>query len=87
MRLLSALMAGVTALFTFLFVREALPGAPWAWTVGGLGAALAPLLGFISGSGDARRDAVRGLRRRSSSASRARSGAGSRGGARSRPAR
>jgi hypothetical protein len=50
MRLLSALMAGVTALFTFLFVREALPGVPWAWTVGGLGAALAPLLGFTSGA-------------------------------------
>jgi 4-amino-4-deoxy-L-arabinose transferase-like glycosyltransferase len=49
MRLLSALMAGLTALFTFLFVRELLPGAPWAWIVGGLGAALAPLLGFTSG--------------------------------------
>jgi hypothetical protein len=50
MRLLSALMAGLTALFTWLFVREALPGAPWAWTVGGLGVALAPLLGFMSGA-------------------------------------
>jgi hypothetical protein len=50
MRLLSALLAGVTALFAFLFVREALPGAPWAWVVGGLGVALAPLLGFMSGS-------------------------------------
>jgi 4-amino-4-deoxy-L-arabinose transferase-like glycosyltransferase len=49
MRLLSALMAGLTALFTFLFVREALPGAAWAWTVGALGVALMPLLGFISG--------------------------------------
>jgi Predicted membrane protein (DUF2142) len=49
MRLLSALMAGVTALFVFLFVREALPGVAWAWTVGGLGVALAPLLGFMSG--------------------------------------
>ncbi|HSZ04153.1 MAG TPA: DUF2142 domain-containing protein [Solirubrobacteraceae bacterium] len=49
MRLLSALMAGITALFTFLFIREALPGAPWAWTVGGLAAALTPLLGFTSG--------------------------------------
>jgi hypothetical protein len=49
MRLLSALMAGLTALFTFLFVREALPRVPWAWTVGGLGAALTPLLGFTSG--------------------------------------
>jgi hypothetical protein len=50
MRLLSALMAGLTALFAFLFVREALPGARWAWTVGGLGVAFAPLLAFMSGS-------------------------------------
>jgi Predicted membrane protein (DUF2142) len=50
MRLLSALFAGLTALFAYLFVREALPGTPWAWTVGGLGAALAPLLGFMSGA-------------------------------------
>lgn len=50
MRLLSALMAGLTALFTFMFVREALPGARWAWTVAGLGVAFAPLLGFMSGS-------------------------------------
>lgn len=49
MRLLSALMAAITALFVYLFVREALPAEPWAWTVGGLGVALAPLLGFISG--------------------------------------
>jgi Predicted membrane protein (DUF2142) len=49
MRLLSALMAGLTALFAFLFLREALPGAPWSWAVGGLGVALFPLLGFISG--------------------------------------
>ncbi len=49
MRLLSALMAGLTALFAYLFLREALPGARWAWTVGGLGVALFPLLGFISG--------------------------------------
>jgi hypothetical protein len=50
MRLLSALMAGLTTLFAFLFVREALPGARWAWTVGGLGVAFSPLLGFMSGS-------------------------------------
>jgi hypothetical protein len=50
MRLLSALFAGLTALFAYLFIREALPGVPWAWTVGGLGVALVPLLGFISGS-------------------------------------
>jgi hypothetical protein len=50
MRLLSAVFGGLTALFAFMFVREALPGARWAWTVGGLGVALAPLLGFISGA-------------------------------------
>jgi 4-amino-4-deoxy-L-arabinose transferase-like glycosyltransferase len=50
MRLLSALMGGLTALFAYLFVREALPGAPWAWCVGGLGVALAPLLGLMSGA-------------------------------------
>ena len=49
MRLLSALMAALTALFVFLFLREALPTVPWAWTVGGLGVALSPLFGFISG--------------------------------------
>jgi hypothetical protein len=50
MRLLSALMAAFTALSVFMFVRECLPGTPWAWTVGGLGAALTPLLGFTSGA-------------------------------------
>lgn len=49
MRLFSALMGGLTALFAFLFVRETLPRHSWAWTVGGLGVALAPLLGFMSG--------------------------------------
>lgn len=50
MRLLSALMAGLTALFVYLFVRETLPASRWAWTVGGLSVALAPLLGFMSGA-------------------------------------
>ena len=50
MRLFSALTAGLTALFVFLFLREALPGAPWAWSVGGLGVAIAPLLGMMSGA-------------------------------------
>jgi len=50
MRLQSALMAGITALFVFLFVRETLPTVRWAWTVGGLAVALMPLLGFMSGS-------------------------------------
>lgn len=49
MRLLSASFAGVTALLCFLFVRECLPRRRWAWTVGGLGVAFMPMLGFISG--------------------------------------
>ena len=49
MRLLSALMAGLAALFAFLFVRELMPATPWAWTVAGLCAALTPVLGFTSG--------------------------------------
>ncbi len=48
MRLFSALLAGVSGLFVFLFVREALPERRWAWTVGGLGVALGPLLGYSS---------------------------------------
>jgi 4-amino-4-deoxy-L-arabinose transferase-like glycosyltransferase len=50
MRLFSAVMAGFTALFVFLFLRELLPSTRWAWTVGGLCAALAPLLGSMSGA-------------------------------------
>ena len=52
LRLLSALLCGLTVLFVFLFIREALPAAPWAWTVGALSAALSPLLGFVGGSVD-----------------------------------
>ena len=50
MRLLSALMAGLTTLFVFLFLRETLPVTPWAWSVGGLATAVMPLLGFVSGA-------------------------------------
>jgi 4-amino-4-deoxy-L-arabinose transferase-like glycosyltransferase len=50
MRLFSALFAALTGFFAYLFVREALPGAPWAWSVGGLAVAFTPLLGFMSGS-------------------------------------
>jgi 4-amino-4-deoxy-L-arabinose transferase-like glycosyltransferase len=50
MRLFSALLGGLTALFAFLFLRETLPGAPWAWTVGGLGVALTPTLAMMSGA-------------------------------------
>jgi 4-amino-4-deoxy-L-arabinose transferase-like glycosyltransferase len=50
MRVASALFAGLTAMFAFLFVRETLPGTRWAWIVGGLAVALTPLLGFMSGA-------------------------------------
>jgi 4-amino-4-deoxy-L-arabinose transferase-like glycosyltransferase len=50
MRLVGALFAAITALFTFLFLREILPRSPWAATVGALAVALQPLLGFMSGS-------------------------------------
>jgi 4-amino-4-deoxy-L-arabinose transferase-like glycosyltransferase len=50
MRLFSALTAGLTTLFVFLFLRETLPRLPWAWTVGALGVAFAPLLGEMAGA-------------------------------------
>jgi 4-amino-4-deoxy-L-arabinose transferase-like glycosyltransferase len=46
-RLVSALLAAVTTLFTFLFLREVL-SQPWTWTVGALAVAFQPLFGFIS---------------------------------------
>jgi 4-amino-4-deoxy-L-arabinose transferase-like glycosyltransferase len=50
MRLLSPLLAGLTVLFVFLFVREVLPGRPWAWTLAGLAVAFQPMFGFMSGA-------------------------------------
>ncbi len=50
MRLVGALFGAITALFTFLFLREVLPRPRWAATVGALGVALQPLLAFMSGS-------------------------------------
>ncbi len=50
MRLWSAVCAALTALFCFLFLREALPGARWAWTVGGLAVGLAPTVAMMSGA-------------------------------------
>jgi hypothetical protein len=49
-RLMGALMCGITALFVFLFVRDALPAVPRVWTVAGLGAAFMPALASISGA-------------------------------------
>ncbi len=50
MRLLSALLCAASALFAYLFLRELLPGARWAWSVGALVAALAPVAGAIAGA-------------------------------------
>jgi 4-amino-4-deoxy-L-arabinose transferase-like glycosyltransferase len=50
MRLLSALMAGLTAMFTLLFLREAMPAVRWSSTVGALAVAFVPLFGFMSGA-------------------------------------
>ena len=48
MRLLSALLAGLTTLFVFMFLREVL-AERWTWTVGALAVAFQPTFGFISG--------------------------------------
>ncbi len=48
LRLISALLAATTVLFVFLFLRELLPSAPWAWTVGALAVAFQPMFGFTS---------------------------------------
>jgi hypothetical protein len=48
MRLLSALMAAFTVLCVFMFLRELLPGSPWAWTVGALAVAFQPTFDFIA---------------------------------------
>lgn len=48
MRLLSALIAAGTVLAVFLFLRELMPGSPWAWTVGALVVAFQPTFDFIA---------------------------------------
>jgi hypothetical protein len=50
MRLVGALFGAATALLTFLFIAEVLPGRRWAAVVAGLCVALQPLLAFMSGS-------------------------------------
>jgi hypothetical protein len=50
MRLTSALIAAITALLIFFFIREILPGVPWAATIGAACAAVQPLFGFMSGT-------------------------------------
>ena len=49
MRVLCALLAGVTVGLTFRFLRELLPATPWAWTIGALALAFLPMFDFISG--------------------------------------
>ncbi|MDQ3680168.1 MAG: DUF2142 domain-containing protein [Actinomycetota bacterium] len=49
MRLASALLAGITVGFVFLFLRELLRTTPWAWTLGALTVAFQPVFGFMSG--------------------------------------
>jgi hypothetical protein len=48
MRLLSALLAGLTVLAVFLFLRELFPSTPWASSVGALVVAFQPQFMFIS---------------------------------------
>jgi hypothetical protein len=50
MRLSGALLAAITALLAFFFLRELLPGVPWASTVGAACVAVQPLFGFMSGT-------------------------------------
>ncbi len=49
MRIFSALFAGFTAGFCFLFARELFPGSRWAALAGGLAVAFQPLMSFVSG--------------------------------------
>ena len=49
MRLISALLGALTALFTFLLVRELAPGRAWLAVLAALLVAYEPMYGFISG--------------------------------------
>jgi 4-amino-4-deoxy-L-arabinose transferase-like glycosyltransferase len=49
MRLFSATLAGITVGSVFLFLRELLPGTPWAWSVGALVVGFQPVFGYMSG--------------------------------------
>jgi 4-amino-4-deoxy-L-arabinose transferase-like glycosyltransferase len=50
LRLMSALIASVTVLFVFLFLRELLPDHQWTWTVGALAVAFQPLFAYEGGA-------------------------------------
>lgn len=48
MRLLSALLAGLTVLTVFMFMRELMPQTRWTWTIGALAVAFQPQFNFIA---------------------------------------
>lgn len=50
MRLFDALLAALTVVLIFLFIRELLPGSPWVASVGALCGAVQPLFGFMAGT-------------------------------------
>jgi hypothetical protein len=50
MRLLDALLGGVTALLIFFFLRETVPRVPWVATVAATCVALQPMFAFVTGS-------------------------------------
>ena len=50
MRLFSVLLGALTVLLVFLFLREILPRASWAATVGAICVALQPMFAFMSGT-------------------------------------
>jgi hypothetical protein len=50
MRLLDALLGGITALLIFFFLRETVPRVPWVATVAAICVALQPLFAFVTGS-------------------------------------
>ena len=75
MRLVSALLAALTTLFIFLFLREVL-AEPWTWTVGALGGGLPAAVRLHLGRGASGRAALHRLGGAASSGSRARFGGG-----------
>ncbi|HEX7167410.1 MAG TPA: hypothetical protein VF230_10565 [Acidimicrobiales bacterium] len=49
MRVLSAMLAGLTALFAFLFAREVVPGHPRTWPLAAVTVGLQPMFSALSG--------------------------------------
>jgi 4-amino-4-deoxy-L-arabinose transferase-like glycosyltransferase len=48
LRVLGALLAGLTTLFVYLFLRELMPRHPLSWTAGGMAVAFQPVFGFTA---------------------------------------